>query len=332
MTSAITLALALVQAPSAQAAAPAITVKPVRTMQGFRALAFAPAPTGSRFAATMEDNSVRIIDANTRQTIRTLIGHPQPAYAIAWSADGSMIATGDESARILIWNANTGEKLRETRNHQRGIQALDFNAAGTLLVSTGKDDVIKLWDPKTGKEIRTLRGEGANFYSARFIGRTNEFGTGILGSGFRIYRNDGQQLRALTGHEGQGVFDIWFNNDGTRAVTAGRDGKGALWDVKGGKRLNYLRGHTEWVVQARFSPNNRVVATSSPDRTVRVYNAVNYQPIAVIEDQSAVGAPIAFTADGKYLVTTDFSDFVQIHAITPAQAAAPPAPAPRRRR
>jgi hypothetical protein len=43
----------------------------------------------------------------------------------------------------------------------------------------------------------------------------------------------------------------------------------------------------------------------------------------VLENQSAVGSPIAFTNDGKYLLTANIDDFLQINALNPAQ----PAPA-----
>ena len=77
-----------------------LTVTVAKMVPEIRPIAFAAAPTGGKFAVCMEDGSVRIIDANTRQTIRELDKHPQPCYAIAWSPDGLLIATGDETARV----------------------------------------------------------------------------------------------------------------------------------------------------------------------------------------------------------------------------------------
>lgn len=326
---------AIVTLALAQAAAPAkvpLAVTVAKVLQGQRALAFAAAPTGSKFAATMEDKTIKIFDASDYQTLKVLEGHPVPAYAIAWSADGAFLATGDESARIFIWDTRTWKKVREVRTHIRGIQALSFNYSRTLLVSTGKDDVVKVWDVATGKELRSIPGQGLNFFSAKFRAKTNDFGVGFLGEGARFYSAPtGKVMGFLTGHEGQGILDIAFNTAGTRAVTGGKDGKGALWDVATGKRLNYLRGSGDWVVHCDFSPNGSYVATSSSDRTVRLYSVFNFTQAAELDNQSAVGSPLCFTADGKFLVTVDFDDYIQVNTLTPTLAAVAPSKAPAKR-
>src|SRR5437762_2742922 len=116
-------------------AAPAITVTQGKVIEGLRPIAFAAAPYGSRFAACLEDGSVRIIDSRTRQTIRQLAKHPGPAYAVAWSADATMVATGDETARIFVELADSGKKVREYRTHTKGIEKLSFNSLKTMLLS-----------------------------------------------------------------------------------------------------------------------------------------------------------------------------------------------------
>lgn len=310
------------KAPARGATGAAIQVQRLKIVEGLRPLAFAPGPDGSLFAMTLEDRSVRIMKAVTRETLHTLQGHPQPAMAIAWSKDGEILATGDESARIFLWNAETGAKLREMRGHIRGIQALSFNYPRTILASTGKDDVVKLWDAESGKEMRSIAGAGANFYSATFKGKLNTFGVGILGIGAREYNTAGTVLGFYVGHGGQGVFDIAYNPAGTRAVTAGRDGTAIVWDANTRQRLGTLKGHTDWVVHCAWSPNGRWIATSGDDRTVRIWNPYSFQQVAELDDQQAVGSPLCFTPDGKYLITVNFSDFLQINSITPPQGSA----------
>ena len=303
-------------------ASPPVQVQPLRTLVGARAIALAPAPDGSKFAASMEDNSIRIYDAKTGAVIRKLVGHPQNAYALAWSSDGAWIASGDESARIFIWDARNGHKMREMRTHQRGVQNLSFNYPRTLLISTGRDDVVKVWDltSNRNKEIFNILGDGANFYGAQFAGKSDSFGVGILSYGARMYRARGGKVDGFfTGHGGQGVQDIDFNPAGTLAVTAGRDSNGSVWDVKTKKKLGNLAGHEGWLFHVAFSPNGQLVASSADDRTVRVWNPKNYQPVKVLDNQASFGSPIVWTADGKHLVTVNVDEFIQIHTVTPAQ-------------
>src|SRR5437870_1085139 len=90
---------------------PAIEIKLAKDLDYYHPLAMAAASKGDQVAMTLDDNSVRIVDAAYHATLKTFKGHPQQPFAIAWSADGAWIATGDESARIFLWDARTGEKL-----------------------------------------------------------------------------------------------------------------------------------------------------------------------------------------------------------------------------
>jgi WD40 repeat protein len=327
------------------ASTPTVTVSLVKKMQGVHALAFSPAPSGSKVAITLENNDVRIVDAGTMQTIRTLKGHPQPPYAVAWSKDGDFIATGDESARIFIWNALTGEKMKTIIGHIRGIQNLSFNSSRTLLVSTGKDDVVNVWDVSSGKKVAQILGKGLNLYSACFSPKLDNLVlVGTLSGGARTYRIAGDGAHVLNfltfvnpNGMAHGVLDINWSPDGTKAITAANDNLAILWDMKTFKRLGTLKGHGDWVVRGLFSPNGSLAATSSSDRSVKVWDTKTFKEIAFLENEGAVGTPLCFTTDGKFLLSTGVDDNLEFYKLTPAQSATAevvkkkPAPKPKKR-
>jgi WD40 repeat protein len=312
------------------ASAPSVTVSLVKKMQGVHALAFSPAPVGSKVAITLENNDVRIVDAATMQTIRTLKGHPQPPYAVAWSKDGNFIATGDESARIFIWNALSGEKMKTIIGHIRGIQNLSFNGDRTLLASTGKDDVVNVWDVTSGKKMAQILGKGLNLYSACFSPKLpNLLLVGTLAGGARTYRIAGDGAHVLNfltfvnpNGMAHGVMDINWSPDGTKAITAANDNLAILWDMKTFKKIGTLKGHADWVVRAQFSPNGSLAATSSSDRSVKVWDTKSLKEIAFLENEGAVGTPLCFTTDGKFLLSTGVDDNLEFYKLTPAQPAA----------
>ncbi len=300
-------------------------VTPGRVLVGVRPIAFAAAPSGSRFVACLEDGSVRIIDAKTRQTVRTLDKHPGPAYAAAWSADGSFVATGDETARIWIHNALTGKKVREYRTHTKGIEKLSFNLPGSLLLSTGKDDQCNVYDLRTPsiKERMRVLGKGVNFYGATFHPKLPyTFAVGMLGGGVRLYDAlQGRPTGFLTDVGGLGIYDIAFNPAGTRAVSAGKDGNAIVWDPMKQKRMGTLRGHQEQIWYASISPNGQLAATGSWDRTVCVWDLKSMTKVASLPNESTVGSPVCFTADGLSLLTVTDAGDLQFSSITPAQKA-----------
>lgn len=293
----------------------AITLGQARTLQGTHVMAVAAAPTGSKFAATLENNDVRVIDANTGMTIRKF-KTVQPAYGIAWNPKGTQIVTGDEGGRVTLWNAATGQKIKEVRPHTKGVQAAFFTRDGSRVLSTGKDDVVKIINFSTGKVEKNILGLGANLYSATPC--TGGYVVGTLGGSAQVRK--GSASYKLQGHSDGAAFDVDYNPATNRVLSAGRDGQVILFSMVGAK-LGAMKGHADWVQHCRFSPNGKYAASSSIDRSVKLWSLTNFACVATIEDQSPVCAPLCFTADGKFLVSASSDDSIQIRALNPPQGA-----------
>ncbi|MEQ1936242.1 MAG: WD40 repeat domain-containing protein [Fimbriimonadaceae bacterium] len=295
---------------------PTFKIASQRTLTGVRAVSIACAPTGAKVAIGIEDGTIRIVDATTGQTIKTLKGHTQAAQALAWSPDGKTIVSGDETARIFFWSTKTWAKTKEMRPHTRPVQALAYNRKGNLLVSTGQDDKVMLWAlSDTKKPKLDYAGKGANLYSARFVGASDNIIMGTLTASARLITPAAVTKMSFVGHNATGINDVDVNAAGTRTVTAGRDNTIGLFETASGKRLGYFRGHTDWVQRVLFSPNGKWIASSSSDGTVRVWNINNFLAVAHVAQQRPVGSPLGFTGDGKYFITVDSFDYPIIHKL-----------------
>jgi WD40 repeat protein len=296
---------------------------------GVKPIALAAGPYGARFAASLENNTIRVYDVINLKVVQVLIGHPQPAYAVAWHPNGQILASGDESARIFVWDIKTGKTIKQLRTHIRGIQALAFDATGTKLLSTGKDDVVKIYDLKTGKELRSINGSGANFYSATYMAG-GSFGVGTLNDGVRVYGPSGV-ARKFMGHADLAVWDFDFHPASNRLVTAGRDATAIIWDLKANKKIQTLRGHGDWVNHVRLTPNGKYAFTASTDRTVKIWDMKAMKSVGTLDNMASVGSPLAVTADGNYLIGVNLDDWMQVFTINPPQATSAK-PKPKRRR
>src|ERR1043165_7667030 len=66
-----------------------------------------------------------------------------------------------------------------------------------------------------------------------------------------------------------GVIGLSLSRDGKTLVTAGGDGIIRVWDVASGQLQRTFTGHTNAVYKANLSPNEKLIASSSRDRTAR---------------------------------------------------------------
>ena len=317
-----TVAISLVVSSVASYTPPALTVSPVKTFSHIRATAVAVAPKGTLFAVASEDSQVRIIDTKTMETVFQLEGHPFTPKALAFSQDARYILSGDESARIWLWDVKTGKKIREfprEKGHTRGIQALTFAKDGKRFASVGQDDVIKVWDTSGGHPKFTVTGTGANFYGAEFL-PSGGLVTATLKEGMRLYEPKAFQLAAtLSVGGGEGANGVAINKGGTLGFTAGRDGRVVVWDIKKREKVGAIKAHSDWVYNVTVAPNGKVAASSSADTQVVIWDVKSLQPLASISGRAFVDSAVAITCDGKYVLTCDSGNALQIYQLDPPQ-------------
>ncbi len=93
-----------------------------------------------------------------------------------------------------------------------------------------------------------------------------------------------------------------FGPRGRRLVTAGRSA--VVSDARTGRRLLALR-HPAGVLSASFSPDSSLIATTSPDRRVRLWDARTGSLIHVLpgSDPDTVSSEAAFDRSSRRLVT-----------------------------
>lgn len=302
-------------------ALPAISVQKIRVQSDLHVLSVGGGP-GSKFVAGLEDNSVVVVDAASGTVLRKMVGHPQPVYGVAFNRAGTVIASGDETARIFLWNASNGAKIREftrANAHTRGVVGLSFSADGKYLATTGRDDFVIIWDVSTGKPIKKIPGDGANFYNAVYQPSTGTLYTATLSNGARYYPSGGGAKVNLGGHHGQGAMDFAMSFNGSVGATGGKDNDVMSWNLSTKKAMATGFGHEDWVIHTAVSPNGKLVASSSADRNTIVWDSASMGIVAKLKDQSSIGAPLAFTNDGKYLISATANDTVQVNSVSPAQ-------------
>eukprot|EP00794_Sanderia_malayensis_P018164 gene18164-19977_t len=117
-------------------------------------------------------------------------------------------------------------------------------------------------------------------------------------------KNTSEACLLTVKHHSDGVRCCHFAQDNTeRIVSCGEDSKIMIWDSITGKELVSLEGHTDTVFCCCFSPDGKLVASSSADNTVKIWNADNGLPKQTIKGHSDDVLCCTFSPNGELLAS-----------------------------
>lgn len=115
---------------------------------------------GQLLASGSEDNTIKLWDSTTGTLQRTLSGHSDSIYSVAFSPDGQLLASGSGDNTIRLWDPSTGTLQQTLEGHSNWIAALAFSRDGRLLASGSNDCTIRLWNHAIGTLQQLLNVTG----------------------------------------------------------------------------------------------------------------------------------------------------------------------------
>ena len=118
---------------------------------------------------------------------------------------------------------------------------------------------------------------------------------------------------------GKGSLNVVrYSPDGARLAVAGSSG---IWfyDTTTYRAIALLTGNTDNVISVAFSPDGKILATSSKDSTVRVWDAVIGELKRELTGQKGRVDSVAFSPDGKTLLSASYARSIYLWDVVTGQ-------------
>lgn len=230
---------------------------------------FIISPDGKYFVWAFQDNTLLILDCVNGKQIRTLAGHGDMIFKLAFSQGSSRLLSCGRDKTTILWNVETGEQLLSLK--------LEFDPSAIALSDDGQRVVIgnhQSIQTYNADNAQPLWQQKASLVSALAFDKQS---ARIVAGNYRgqlsfLNAETGELEKTVQGHSDQ-ISTIVFHPDGSRFATGSMDKTIRVWDAQNAVPAITLRGHSAEVRALSFDHQGDRLASASRDQTVKVWDA-----------------------------------------------------------
>ena len=279
-------------------------------------------PDGRRALSASWDNTLRIWDLESGESLRTLEGHTDSVNAVAVTSDGRRAVSASWDNTLRIWDLESGESLRTLEGHTDWVNAVAVTSDGRRAVSASGDNTLRIWDLESGESLRTLEGHTDEVNAVAVTSDGRRALSASYDKTLRIWDlESGESLRTLEGHTGW-VTAVAVTSDGRRAVSASGDNTLRIWDLESGESLRTLEGHTDLVTAVAVTSDGRRALSASGDKTLRIWDLESGESLRTLEGHTGWVTAVAVTSDGRRAVSASGDKTLRIWDLESGKAIA----------
>ena len=271
-------------------------------------------PDDKLVASGSSNGQINIWETASRRQLRVIPTGSTEVLSVAFSPSGEQILSTGDGENATIWNVSDGRPLLRMR-HDIRVHIGIYSPNGKMIATGGADKLIRIWETSTGRLLKSLRGHDNEVTSLVFLGDEGRLVSGGYDETLRLWdTNSGAEIGRLAGQKGI-IWDVAVSPDGKRLATIGEDSVVRLHQIETRSLISTIDISRNGGMGVAFNPAEHRIAVADKNKKVFIHDSTSGRKILQLSDFAGDCTSIAFTRDGKTLVTGDLGGQVRMFAI-----------------
>lgn len=274
-------------------------------------LVFAMVATADDRLVTANADGTATVLTDRLRIVSTLDGHDDWVRQVTISPDGALLATCGWDGRVILWRL-PGLARAGTYEFSERVNSVCFDRQSELLLCAGYDRRITVLNIATMRPAFALSGHlgGVNAVIAGAAGDT------VVSAGLdktlRIWSLERPARPTSIIRVEEPITRLAVAPDGQSFVSGSWAGEITMWDLPDVRPRWSSRKHANMIGAVGFSPDAEFLASSSDDRTARIWRAGTGEPVAVLPHSDFVTA-VCFAQREPYFYCAGYDSRVHMY-------------------
>ncbi|XP_075885130.1 U4/U6 small nuclear ribonucleoprotein Prp4 [Nelusetta ayraudi] len=223
-------------------------------------------------ASCAADGSVKLWNLESDEPVADIEGHDERVSRVAWHPSGRFLGTTCYDNSWRLWDLEVQEEILHQEGHSKGVHDIHFHPDGSLAATGGLDAFGRVWDLRTGRCVVFLEGHLKEIYTLNFSPNGYHLATGSGDNTCKVWELRNRKcLYTVPSHQNLLSTVRFQPTDGHFLLTGAYDNTAKVWSHPGWMPLKTLAGHEGKVMGVDISPDGKLIATSSYDRTFKLW-------------------------------------------------------------
>ncbi|KAH6763504.1 stomatal cytokinesis defective / SCD1 protein [Perilla frutescens var. hirtella] len=214
--------------------------------------------------------------------------------------DAGFFISGSTDCTVKIWDPSLrGSELRATlKGHTRTVRAISSDRG--KVVSGSDDQSVFVWDKQTTQLLEELKGHDAQVSIVRMLSGERVLTAAHDGT-VKMWDVRTDTCVATVGRFSSAVLCMEYDDSSGILAAGGRDGVANIWDIRAGRQMHKLSGHSKWIRSIRMVGDT--VITGSDDWTARVWSVSQGTCEAVLACHDGPVLCVEYSITDKGIIT-----------------------------